>query len=155
MLALLEYFWDWGGAPSPSPSPSPSPAPTPAPDTAGARGRQKRKYIQAPNDFWEVRERYIRRFVEKARKTIFNEVPLLPVEEETARQDEPDVMSQPSETLLLRQAFDVAARRAQNAQTISELRTISDRLRSLALDISKIEQQNYDRAIALLLLDVF
>lgn len=65
--ALWFFFWDdadWGGAP-----PAPAPAPASASDSgSGGGGRRKKKnapYAPAPDDFWEVREAYLKSLLAK------------------------------------------------------------------------------------------
>lgn len=61
--ALWFFFWtesDWTGV-----VPPPTPAPTPDSGAGSGKSRKKTKtsrppYIRAPEDFWEVRERYLR-----------------------------------------------------------------------------------------------
>lgn len=55
--------------------------------------------------------------------------------------------------ILLLQALAAAQQRAATASNAAELRDAVGRSRKLLLDISKIRQQHYSRAIALLLFD--
>lgn len=149
MLALWGYFWDtsaWSGA---APSPTPAPAPTPTPNPAGG-GKHQRAYTPLGSDYWYARERYLRRFVEPLVKATLRPTP--------APQAAPTTTPPPSHVgneQLLQQALIAAYHRAQTAQSAAVLQEAAARISSLALDISNLQQQYYNRTIALLLLDVF
>lgn len=58
--ALFFYFWDdttWGGG---TPPPSPAPSPTPDPGAGGGKRKKKADYIRADENFWSIREAYLR-----------------------------------------------------------------------------------------------
>lgn len=71
----------------------------------------------------------------------------------------PDTLDAPAAgggpDILLLQALHAAQQRAATANNAAELRDATMRSRKLLLDISKIRQQHYNRAIALLLHDSF
>lgn len=157
MLALWFDFWSWGAAPSPPPPP-PAPAPDAASSNAGG-GKRRREYVSPHPDFWDVRERYLRRFLHPLEESI--EQPA-PIETSDSTTTEPDDILTPatgrgeraSPLAELRFEFDMAALRARQARDALELQQAVLRANALALDISKTKQQYFNRAIALLLLDV-
>ena len=163
MLALWEYFWvdtDWTGA---APTPTPTPTPTPVPSTsAGGGGKKKhRPYERVGEDFWILRERYLRRFAPKPEPM----APAEPIEEIKEILPQEDVIlsgdragggvAPDGRLLLLQQALQAAIAHAHKAQSAAQLQYAMQRAQQLQLDISKLQQQNYSRAIALLLLDAF
>jgi len=106
-----------------------------------------------------LRERYLRRFAPKPAAIDVS----LPIEEikQTIPQ-EPVILSGDraggqgyDPTLLLQQALQAALLLAAHSQDAAQLRDAMQRASQLQLDISKIQQQNHNRAIALLLLDAF
>ncbi len=64
-------------------------------------------------------------------------------------------VGQDGRLLLLQQALQATLARAHDAQTAAAMQQAVARAHQLQLDISNIQQQNYNRAIALLLLDAF
>lgn len=149
MLALWEYFWDdtdWTGGP---PAPSPAPAPVPSGGGGGHKKRRNQEYQPLPSDFWDVRERYLRRFVEPLAKDTPRPTPA-PVKTTVA-----EIIPDDGPLLLMQQALAAALQRARAAQTDAELRDATKRAYALALDISNFHQQYYNRAIGILLLDLF
>lgn len=156
MLALWEFFWteaDWTGAP---------PAPTPAPATVQAESRgggHKRENDRLGSDYWDVRERYLRRFAKPLVEAISKSVE---VEEDNSTRsiegEKLDIRPRAeidSHLLLRQQALVAALQAAYTAQTQTALRDAMQRATQLHLDISNLQQQHYNRAIALLLLDAF
>ncbi len=146
MLALWEYFWvsaDWaGGVASVS-----------AADvvvlSGGARGHD---YHPLPDEFWEVRERYIRRFVEpivkQTKTSIPNETTTNPrlITKATIAQAKLRATQTERDILLAK------ARLATNRQ---DLQQHSARILQLSLDILKTNDQYYEQAAIILLLDIF
>lgn len=157
MLALLEYFWtetDWTGSPAPAPSPTPSPSESPVGKGSGAS--RKRAYVSPDGDFWDVRERYLRRLHGTLPNPIAHtdSIETLNLSPATGT----DNIEPPPADMgmaLRRQALSAALSRAESAANRVELRSAAARVQAIALDISKIQQQYDDRAIALLLLDAF
>lgn len=155
MLALWEFNWtvsDWTGV-----APTPAPAVPEMAQGGGARGRQRIPYSRADDDFWEVRERYLRRFAKKYKESM---APAEPIESiDSTPTPEVSNIDRPAggrdAAILLQQAMDAALARAEHAADAIELRDAMQRVNSLYLDISHIHQQNYNRAIVLLLLDAF
>lgn len=152
MLGIWMYQWDtaaWVTG-----TPAPAPAPVPAPSSGGSGGRKKRKpYTPADDHFWQVRERYLRRFLPM--EPIASPTPI--VEINLPVNDVADTLVAPAAgggpDILLLQALHAAQQRAATANNAAELRDATMRSRKLLLDISKIRQQHYSRAIALLLFD--
>ena len=173
MLALWAYEWDesdWtGSAPAATTDPffglllalqwegttTPTPTPTTTQDPGAGGGKKKNHYIGPDPDFWDVRERYLRRFVKPA---VLAAIPAL-------RQPDPVPVPYVAPTyapledtetpfILQQQALAAALQRAVNAQNATELQDAGQRAQKIALDIQKIHQQYYERAIAILLLDV-
>jgi pyruvate/2-oxoglutarate dehydrogenase complex dihydrolipoamide acyltransferase (E2) component len=147
MLALWSYFWedgDWSGEPD-----APAASST---DPGAGSGKGKRAYRRAGDDFWLVRERYLRRFVPPStREPVAPSTPAATPDPQPALPDEqPD-----GRLMLLLQARQAAIQRARQAADAAELRAATARISRLTLDIEAARQQNYARAIALLLLDIF
>lgn len=146
MLANWFFFWtesDWTGV-----APTPSPTPTDEGRSDAGGGHKKRRYERLGEDFWNVRERYLRRFVEPAIKQAAQEVP------HQEPQASPQTNDGEGAVILLRQAMEAALNRARNAQTFDELQDAAQRSLALSIDIANIKNQYYNRAIAILLLDV-
>lgn len=141
-LLLWEYFWnepDWIQAPPPA---SVSAADVVSLTIGGKPDR-------ADSDFWEIRERYLARFVEPLLKETPNEL-ISEVESfQNFSLDENKELLKLQEQRL--QAFSLARR----ARTLDQLRTASQRVVQLSLDISKIQDQYYNQAVHILLLDLF
>lgn len=135
-LGLWEFFWDsadWIAA---------TPAPVAPTASRSNSGGGHRKYESAPGDFWDVRERYLRRFLEPIEKTA-------PLPSPSVSEEAPV-----APTIVREQALQAAIGAARNAQTVAVLQDAVRRANELALDISNIQHQYYSRAITLLLLDV-
>lgn len=54
MLALREYFWNWGGITPPTPTPTP----TGRRSNEGG-GKKKNNYLSPPLDYWEIRQKHL------------------------------------------------------------------------------------------------
>lgn len=116
---------------------------------------------RASGDYWDVRERYLRRFVRPLAPTASDSLsssvaPFLPVADDSQILLTPDQSiggAPPSQEALLRLNTAIAA--AQQAQSMPELRAASRRLAQIMLDIAALEVQYSDEAIVLLLLDAF
>lgn len=152
MLALWEYFWTGAAwVPGPPPIPPPPP-PTGNPSNAGGGG--KRQYERVGEHFWQVRERYLRQAMPRleaiAKSPAVEETNLPAVEEQGKVEAVP-----PGGVLLQQQALRAALAAARSAANAKALREAMSRAQAIVLDISRIRQQYYARAIALLLLDVF
>lgn len=152
--ALWFFFWneaDWTGVPPPAPAPPPA-------QDGGSGGGSKRKqakssrppYIRAPEDFWEVRERYLR----SIQAEIEPEPPPLPP---STQAPPPDAKPAPNYRLLprfvaersaqistLRLTTNLADLQAAGARLIELNRTIA-----LAeyLRLNHIRQQEAERRI--------
>lgn len=175
MLALWQYEWDeedWSGTPpapatdeffglllalrwegtTTTPTPTPTPTPADAP-TVGGHGKKKNDYLGQDESFWLAKARYLRMFV----KPEIDKV-VLPTVRPTPSPASPDyapLQDTITPYLLHMQALQAALQRAINAQNMAEMQQAAQRTRALALDIQKLQQQDYERAIEILLLDVF
>jgi hypothetical protein len=173
MLALWEYEWDesdWTGITSAPATTSDAffglllalrwegtdtPATTTTQDPGAGGGKKKNEYIGPDPDFWDVRERYLRRFV---KPQVIKALPALE-RPQPVPAPIPPVQYTPLEDtatpfILQQQALAAALQRAVSAQNAAELQQAAQRAYKIALDIQKIHQQYYERAIAILLLDV-
>lgn len=153
MLALLGFVWE---AQPPSPGP---PDPSISQDL-GSGGGGRKKYKKAAPDFWDVRERYLRRYAPKLQEAI-KDVEVIGKSNETSKQDNDKLegnragggVSPMVHAMLLGQALQANLSRASVAQSAVELREHLQRASQLALDIEQIKMQYSNRAMALLLLD--
>lgn len=158
MLGIWMYSWtesDWTGVQPPTPSPPPAALEGVLANAGG--GKKQRSYERLGEGFWMLRERYLRRFLPKEPEVI-KSVPATAKQYETKPTDVSKLEGPaPGEVdgglLLLQQALHAAHNRARAAENAAVLRDAMQRAQQLQLDISKIQQQNYSRAIALLLLD--
>lgn len=135
MLALWEYFWDtadWVGAPAPAPPPSQA-------DVARGSGHKHKyvepEYLRAGDDFWEVREAYIRA-----------KVPLEVREEIKSPNPEPE------EVKPIVELRDKAYHAAYNAENLIDLQNLIGQVLELTGTIISLRAQYDDEAITLLLL---
>jgi hypothetical protein len=159
MLALWEYFWN---APDWVPGPPP---PVTVPPTNDSQGSSRGKYFRPPVDpwlertshdqeYWDLRERYLRRFMEPALKA--ERVQEVKIRESSPIKYHEDKLSAGQTHLaLLQQARDAVVSRARIAATETELRNEVARVIKLTLDISNLRIQYYERAAIILLLDLF
>lgn len=158
MLGLWMYHWDattWGGAP---PEPEPPPVVVGNPSNAGG-GRYDRA-LDA--DYWETRERYIRRMLRVA------EIPLphapstspQPSDDATPAQpgrseSSPAAIPAPAdlaralEEALARQAL--AVERAREAQTRAELQLAGAAIVAVTLEIARLRDMQELEMLAILL----
>ena len=153
MLALWGFFWegtDWSGIAPPAPAPTPQ-------ESRG--GGHKKENDRLGVDYWDARERYLRRFAEPLIKEV------APVE--NTNSPEPEEVDKLADTapgrvdydnsalLLYQQAMAAALQAAYAAQNAQHLQDAVQRANALSLDIARIKQQHYNRAIAVLLLNAF
>lgn len=162
MLALWMYQWDeteWVAAP-----PAPAPAPVEAPRSNAGGGKRRNDYIGPSPDFWEVRERYLRRYekaISEASVIAKNNFPSQEPHDNLSGDRAGGIPSADTANdlqavlELMRFELEVARARARQARNATELQEAMRAAMTLALDIRKIEQQYYDRAISILLLNVF
>lgn len=156
MLANWMFFW-----PLPLWTPGTTPTTTTAPNDGGARpGKYFRPkpdsgiedYRGAPQDYWDVRERYLRRFMEPVLKQEAHEIQIR--ESEPIREDL-SVQKGQSHLRMLQQARDAVVERARQATDLDILQKEVARVIKLTLDISALRVQYYERAVIILLLDLF
>lgn len=159
MLAIWEYFWNnnptWGVATTASPNEGgarPGKYFRPKPDSG------IEEYRGAPKDYWDVRERYLRRFMEPVLKAeaalkeqVAHEIQIR--ESEPIREDQ--VKEGQSHLRLLQQARDAVVERARTASNLADAQKEVARVIKLTLDISALRVQYYERAVIILLLDLF
>lgn len=161
MLALWMYQWDEAEWTAASPAPAPAPAAEASRSNAGG-GKRRNDYVGPSPDFWEVRERYLRRYEKVIERTQVIAKSNFPAQETSDNLSGDRAGGQPPATTdlqavleLMRFELEVARAKAQHAKNATELQEAMRAAVTLALDIRKIEQQYYDRAISVLLLDVF
>lgn len=143
-LSLWEYFWteaDWVAGPSSSGS-----ATVVVVRDAGAQGHD---YHPLPDEFWEIREHHLRKFVEPVLKKV------IPLELESAPPVNPELELEKDELFILQYKRNAALRRAYAAETEEELHKTAARVIKLTLDISNNISQYYERAAIILLFDLF
>jgi hypothetical protein len=107
-----------------------------------------------------VRERYLRRFAPPLEKAI-EDIHVIAKSNETGKSptSKMDGLARGEGApldgglLLLQQALSAALNRAKAATDAAVLRDAMQRSAALALDIQQVKQQNYNRAIAILLLN--
>ena len=173
MLALWQYEWDesdWSGSASSAtatdafaglllalqwegtatPAPTPTPADTP---TVGGHGKKQNDYLGQDESFWLAKARYLRMFVKPEVEKVLP-VAVKPTPS-PASPDYAPLEDTITPYLLHLQALQAALQRAMNARNATDLQQAAQRTRTLALDIQKLQQQDYERAIEILLLDVF
>jgi hypothetical protein len=144
-LTLWEFFWaesDWTGAP---PAVSSSAAAVVS-TKFGSRGND---YHPLPDDFWEIREDYLRRYVKPILRTTID------LETSTVIPIPPDLPLEEDELFILQHKRNEQLRRAMAASNIADLERTSARVIKLSLDISAYISQYYRRAAIILLLDLF
>lgn len=114
------------------------------PPSGGGGGHKKDEYHPLPDDFWEIRERYLRRHLTPVIERVHIPEELQhhnPVSEETALQ----------KLLQLRETARASAALAKNA---ADLRADTAKTLKLTLDIQRLIDQYYEQAAIILLLDV-
>lgn len=138
MLANLMFFWDetdW--------VPTTEPAVIVTNTTIGGKP-EKHQYHGRDEDFWEVRERYLRRFLpEEVLKPEKQ-----PVSEEIVAHKPID------KTIILKQAQDAAVIAARNAKDYSALRETVLRILQIVAEIADIKKSYDFRARFILLSDL-
>lgn len=146
MLALWEYFWteaDWVQAP-----------PVVVPDAVPSGGARGDGYRPLPDEFWEARDRYIRRHITPAVERTNAKLPphLRLVHPSPA----PETVDTETEAAVARLVTErsAALSLARAATSATELRTASARALQLTLDISNLIDDYYMQAAIILLLDV-
>lgn len=134
MLALLEYFWvtsDWIPAPEP-----------PAPPANEARGSGKGtgpyEYVALSEDFWSVREEYLRSQLPPEKEVL----------EEVIEVDEPEEITN---LAVERKEAYLAAQMAENRL---ELEGAVSRFRELTGQIESLRSQYEEDALLVLLLSI-
>lgn len=153
MLANWMFFWGWGGV-------TPT-TPVATPQSQGGskfKGHYRPKpdsgieeYRGAPQDYWDVRERYLRRFMEPVLKQEAHEIQIR--ESEPIREDQ--VKEGQSHLRMLQQARDAVVERARQSTNLADVQKEVARVIKLTLDISALRVQYYERAVIILLLDLF
>lgn len=156
MLGVWMYFWNQA-----SWLPAPPPVTTPAAQSQGGskfKGHYRPKpdygieeYRGAPQDYWDVRERYLRRFMEPVLKQEAQQIQIR--ESEPIKEDQ--VKEGQSHLRLLQQARDAVVERARTASNLADVQKEVARVIKLTLDISALRVQYYERAAIILLLDLF
>lgn len=139
---LLALRWDGNTAPISEDRP-----------TVGGHGKKKNDYLGQDEAFWLAKAEYLRQHVKPAIEKV-----LPPPGTRTPFPASPDyapLQDTITPYLLHMQALQAALQRAINAQNMAEMQQAAQRTRALALDIQKLQQQDYERAIEILLLDVF
>lgn len=143
-LTLWEFFWteaDW------VPGSSSSGSATVVTITGGgARGHD---YHPLPDEFWEIREHHLRKFVEPVLRKV------IPLELESAPPVNLELSLEEDELFILQYKRNAALRRAYAAETEEELYKTANRVIKLTLDISNNISQYYKRAAIILLFDLF
>lgn len=162
MLANWMFFWnvpDW--------VPQPPPVVPPPYQTQG--GTKSKEHFKPPVDpwlesrtshdqeYWGLRERYLRRFLEPALRAEKLEGATQTQMRESGpiKAHETHLSEGQSHLALLQQARDAVVQRARIATTETELREEVARVLKLTLDISSLRNQYYERAAIILLLDLF
>ena len=134
MLGLWEYFWteaDWVPAPAP---------PLPQADEPRGSGKGRGKFVweeHADEEFWRVREEYLRSKLPPEEK----------IRHEAVEVSEPDIVKLATERLN-------EYIKAQGAKTIQELETRSAIIQELTGQITNLKAQYDEEAILILLLDL-
>lgn len=169
MLALWEFFWtraDWVPGPPPVIPPPVVDVAVPTSKGSGAsRHKVRGDYTAADSDFWQLRERYLRRHLPQL-DTLAGPLDVaVPIDEQAAIEKSNLPVVAPVSTvegpapggavISLQQQLSSALHAARTANNAVQLRTAIAVATQLALDISDKRTQYYNRAIALLLLDVF
>lgn len=123
----------------------------PVPINQSTGGARRDDYKPIPDDFWEVRERYLRRYVEPVVLRTTKELPAA-VELAVVNQEEQIVTA---ELAILSEKRDNALLRARASRNADELRTYALRVIQLTIDLEQeqIAAQNM-RAALILLLDI-
>lgn len=150
-LLLWEYFWteaDWVPAP-----PSVSAADVVVPTMFGSKGHD---YHPLPDDFWEARERYIRRFI----------VPVLQQTQTAETSTQEQELRQAARVITkatiaqaklrsLHTERNLLLEQLRLVRTREEFQRHAARILQISLDILNANNQYYEQAAIILLLDLF
>ena len=109
------------------------------------------EYSRASQDYWEVRERYLRRFLEP----VLKQEPTPSQTRESSPITSNEVSVAESRLTMLHAAREAVITRARNAATTGILQAETARVIKLTLDISALKDQYHQRAAIILLLDLF
>ena len=147
-LTLWEFFWtesDWVAGSA-----------TAATVVVSRGGSKGSDYHPIPDDFWEARERYIRRFVEPTVRRSREEVPPAPPEQEkqAARLITKATIAQ-AKLRSLQTERDLLLEKARATRTREELQRSAARILQISLDILAANNQYYEQAAIILLLDIY
>lgn len=162
MLANWMFFWnsaDWVQAPPP-------PVVNTNPESWGSKSKERNipgwkvdpwlETDRASQDYWDVRERYIRRYMTPVlEKEAVQEVKIRQSRPIKENEGNPEVTAGQSHLQLLQQARDAVVERARTATNVEALQREVQRVIKLTLDISALRVQYYERAVIILLLDLF
>jgi len=149
-LLLWEYFWieaDWIAAP-PAASASAADVATPM---FGSKGSS---YSPLPDEFWEIRERYIRRFIEPTVRHSRENITAEPTEIENPRLITKATIEHAKLRSLVTERDTLFAKVRLTANR-EEFQRQSARVLKLSLDILNWQYQYYEQAAIILLLDIF
>jgi hypothetical protein len=148
-LTLWEFFWtetDWvTGPPSVS-----------AADVVVAKfGSKGHDYRPVSDDFWEARERYIKRFVEPIVKQSREATQPAPEPESTAARQITRATIAQAKLRSLQTERDLLLEKVRITQNREELQQGSARIIQISLDILNANYQYYEQAAIILLLDIY
>lgn len=139
MLALWEFFWtttDWTGASA---------------AIVVVGGSKGSDYHPLPDEFWEIRARYLRRFVEP---TVRRSRESVRPAEETTSATITRATIEAARLSALQAERDMLYTQLQTVQNGAELQRQSAKLLQLSLDILAANERYYERAAVILLLDI-